>query len=190
MCTVLAGPPDRPSLAARRSRSPWRGDEDDYHDYDDYDGFDFGFGRGDGSGSRGDNSDSDSDSGSGSGDGSGTGSDTGAGTDSDSDSDTFGQAGIPFNPQKANGVRTVHGILAAILFVGVLPLGAILVRVAKRHAWLHGVVQVVALAGYVAAAGLGIWLALYIRVPGPDGTANLVRSLASSIPSTLSPGCR
>ena len=171
-CIVLAEkPPYIPSTSKRHARAPWRWSNDD--EDNDYSGFTFGgFGPG-GGGGGGDNSDS------GSGDNSGDGSSSG-----DGEGGAFGsQRGLSVDFEKANHVRNVHGILAAVIFVGVFPLGAILMRVAKRHVWLHGVVQIIALAGYVAAAALGIWLALYIRIPTGDGTVNLVGFSPSLSPS-------
>lgn len=54
-----------------------------------------------------------------------------------------------------------HGALASITFVGVLPIGAILVRTASfRHlAWIHGGLQIFGYAVFVAAAGVGIFMA-------------------------------
>lgn len=54
-----------------------------------------------------------------------------------------------------------HGALASIAFVGILPTGAILVRIAsmQRLAWIHGVLQIFGFALFIAAAGIGIFMA-------------------------------
>lgn len=69
-------------------------------------------------------------------------------------------------------VRQIHGILAAIAFVGLFPIGAILMRVIPgRFTWIvHGVFQTLAYGLYVAAAALGIRLVRLVRIP-PDGAS-------------------
>lgn len=153
---MLAGGLARPSLTntKRDVGPPWRTSSDTAHD-------DFGPGPG---GNRGDPDDANPDS---------------EPTDPDDVGGSFDQAsrgGIAFDPTRANRARTAHGVLAAVIFVGVFPLGAILLRLGAGSVWLHGGMQVVALAGYVAAAGIGIWLAVYVQIPQRDGggTLNLV----------------
>ncbi|KAI1819834.1 hypothetical protein F4861DRAFT_525477 [Xylaria intraflava] len=67
--------------------------------------------------------------------------------------------------------RDAHGILAAAAFAFVFPLGSILMRTAPtKHAWLlHGTIQAVAYAIYIAAAGLGLKLVSMARL-APSGT--------------------
>jgi hypothetical protein len=54
-----------------------------------------------------------------------------------------------------------HGALASIAFVAILPIGAILVRLASFHGllWAHASLQIFAYAVFIAAAGLGIFIA-------------------------------
>lgn len=54
-----------------------------------------------------------------------------------------------------------HGALASIAFVGIFPIGAILVRLASMPglAWIHGGLQLLGYALFIAAAGLGIYMA-------------------------------
>ncbi|KAM0720651.1 hypothetical protein Q7P37_004788 [Cladosporium fusiforme] len=61
---------------------------------------------------------------------------------------------------KNNYIRA-HGSLAAIAFVFIFPLGAILIRLASFRllAWTHGGLQIFGYALFTAAAGLGIWMA-------------------------------
>ena len=57
--------------------------------------------------------------------------------------------------------RSAHGALAAVAFLVIFPLGAMLVRLANFSglAWTHGGLQVFGLVLFVAAAGLGIYMA-------------------------------
>jgi len=57
-------------------------------------------------------------------------------------------------------VRLAHGSLAGIAFVGLFPIGAILIRLAsfKGVVWVHAAIQAIATILYVAAFGLGIWM--------------------------------
>jgi hypothetical protein len=54
-----------------------------------------------------------------------------------------------------------HGTLASIAFVAIFPIGAILVRLANiRHlAWTHGSLQIFGCVIFIAAAGLGVFIA-------------------------------
>jgi hypothetical protein len=54
-----------------------------------------------------------------------------------------------------------HGALASIAFVAAFPIGAILVRLSsfRALAWIHGGLQVFTYAVFIAAAGLGIFMA-------------------------------
>lgn len=54
-----------------------------------------------------------------------------------------------------------HGILAFLAFVILFPLGALLIRLASFRllAWTHGGLQIFAFALFIAAAGLGIYIA-------------------------------
>ena len=54
-----------------------------------------------------------------------------------------------------------HGVMAGIAFVAIFPIGAILVRLAnmKGLAWIHGGLQIFGYIIFIAAAGLGIYIA-------------------------------
>ena len=165
-CIALAEDrPDARSVSKRLVRTPWRwsGHNNDASDYDGFSFIDRGPSGGDSDADDDDDDDDDFDDDD---DGSGGGTDSFRDDSGDGSREggRFGaQRGLSIDFEKANSIRNIHGILAAVLFVGVFPLGAILMRVAKRHVWLHAGVQVVALGAYVAAAGMGIWLALYIQ---------------------------
>ena len=63
-----------------------------------------------------------------------------------------------------------HGALASIAFVAILPIGAILVRLASFHGllWTHASLQIIGYAVFIAAAGLGIFIAnggAYLKEP-------------------------
>lgn len=63
--------------------------------------------------------------------------------------------------QAQNRMAQAHGALASLAFIGIFPIGAILVRLASfRHlAWTHGGLQVFGYAIVIAAAGVGIFMA-------------------------------
>ncbi|KAK6841992.1 hypothetical protein PG987_002852 [Apiospora arundinis] len=128
----------------------------------------------------------------GSGDGSGSGSGSGGSGSGSSGSgqsndggNGFGtfQNGAGFDIDQAISIRQIHGILAAIAFVGLFPIGAILMRVIRgRFAWIiHGVFQLLAYGIYIAAAAMGIQLVRLIRIP-PDGTSMLTSAQANAHP--------
>lgn len=54
-----------------------------------------------------------------------------------------------------------HGALASIAFVAIFPIGGILVRLASASglAWIHGGLQIFGYTIFIAAAGLGIYIA-------------------------------
>ena len=54
-----------------------------------------------------------------------------------------------------------HGTLASIAFVAIFPIGAILVRLAsfRQLAWTHGGLQIFGYAIFIAAAGIGLFMA-------------------------------
>lgn len=60
--------------------------------------------------------------------------------------------------QSSSRMVQAHGALAALVFVGILPIGAILVRLAG-HPWIHGGVQIFGYVLFIAAAGVGIYIA-------------------------------
>ncbi|KAI8631990.1 hypothetical protein F5Y19DRAFT_382246 [Xylariaceae sp. FL1651] len=80
-------------------------------------------------------------------------------------------ANAGFDYTSALRYRSIHGVLAAIAFAVLFPLGSIAVRLTPgRHAWLlHGVIQLVAYAVYAAAAGLGLYLVSIVRIPTAAG---------------------
>lgn len=98
----------------------------------------------------------------------------GSGSDDDGFGSSFGN-GIGIDYAAASRYRTAHGALAALAFVGLFPIGAIVMRlVPGRLTWLvHGIFQLVAYAVFISAAALGIYLVRMVRIP-PDG-----RSLVS-----------
>jgi hypothetical protein len=59
-----------------------------------------------------------------------------------------------------------HGVLASLAFVILFPAGAIAIRLASFPgvAWLHGAFQIFAFMVYIAAAGLGIYLACGLKL--------------------------
>lgn len=88
-----------------------------------------------------------------------------------------------FDVDKAIRYRTAHGIIAALCFVVIFPIGAILVRLLpSRHTWIiHAAIQIIGFILYIAAAALGIHLIEMVRIP-PDGS-----SLVSNPPLFFDP---
>ncbi|ORY62055.1 uncharacterized protein BCR38DRAFT_437282 [Pseudomassariella vexata] len=88
----------------------------------------------------------------------------------DGNGDGFGdsfQNGIGFDIQQAMSYRNIHGILAAVAFVALFPLGSIFMRVIPgRFAWIiHGITQMIAYIVYIAGAALGIYLVRMVQIP-------------------------
>ncbi|RYP82240.1 hypothetical protein DL769_001734 [Monosporascus sp. CRB-8-3] len=79
--------------------------------------------------------------------------------------------------------REIHGILAAIAFVGLFPLGSIFVRVIPgRFAWIvHAITQTVAYIMFIGAAVLGLYLVNMIQIP-PNGASLLETSTVNVHP--------
>lgn len=63
--------------------------------------------------------------------------------------------------QSQTRLAQAHGALAGLAFVAILPIGAILVRLASFSglAWIHGGLQIFGYALLIAAAGIGIYMA-------------------------------
>ncbi|KAK5707945.1 hypothetical protein LTR97_000484 [Elasticomyces elasticus] len=69
--------------------------------------------------------------------------------------------GVSQRQRQQERVQTAHAICASIAFVGLFPIGAIIVRVAgfKNLVWVHVATQTIALAVFIAAVGLGLYIA-------------------------------
>lgn len=95
------------------------------------------------------------------------GSQTGSGvspTPSSSSSSSSGSSGGDSSSggetsQPSDAFIMAHGILAAIAFLVLFPIGAVLVRIPSLSPWVHAGMQIFAYCCFVAAAGLGIYLA-------------------------------
>ncbi|KAI5243156.1 hypothetical protein E4T43_04305 [Aureobasidium subglaciale] len=80
-----------------------------------------------------------------------------------------GSAGfsIPFGGdfEKAERIMIAHGVLASLAFVIFFPFGAISIRLFSFPGllWFHAIVQALAYLVYIAAFGLGIYMATQIR---------------------------
>ncbi|KAK5174806.1 uncharacterized protein LTR77_001889 [Saxophila tyrrhenica] len=55
---------------------------------------------------------------------------------------------------------TAHGSLAAVTFLVLFPVGAALVRIPGIGVWIHAGFQIFSYCCFIAAAGMGIWLAM------------------------------
>ncbi|KAI1074402.1 hypothetical protein F5B20DRAFT_563606 [Whalleya microplaca] len=90
----------------------------------------------------------------------------------------FGAAssyGYPgFDISEMTRLRTVHGILASIVFVAFFPVGSICMRVIPGPlSWIiHASIQIASYVLYIAAAGLGLYLVSVARIP-PEETSLL-----------------
>ncbi|TRX90081.1 hypothetical protein FHL15_009000 [Xylaria flabelliformis] len=162
-------------------------------------------GSGDDNGSGNDNSSlNGSGSGSSSGNGNGSGSGGGYGNNNNNGGGYgggfeggFGNNGgstSPFGPE-INGLnngleyaslatyRVAHGVLASLAFAFLFPLGAILLRYipGKAAVSTHWIIQVIASALYLIAAGLGLYLLSMIRIPSGAGLLDIMRGNAHPI---------
>lgn len=59
-------------------------------------------------------------------------------------------------------ILLAHGVMASLAFVGLFPIGGILIRVASFTGlvWVHAALQIVAFIIYIVAFAMGIWLAI------------------------------
>ncbi|KAH8903658.1 hypothetical protein BR93DRAFT_947285 [Coniochaeta sp. PMI_546] len=82
------------------------------------------------------------------------------------------RGGVNFDVNTATRYRTIHGILAAMAFVILFPVGAMAMRLipGRSALWLHGITQVVAYISFIVAVGLGIWLVQEVRIPVAGGS--------------------
>lgn len=80
----------------------------------------------------------------------------------------------------ATRYRVIHGILAALAFVILFPMGSILMRIipGRFAIWIHGLAQLVAYIIYIAAAALGFWMIQEVQIPRSNGS--LVSQVRSS----------
>lgn len=83
-----------------------------------------------------------------------------------SSSANFQNAGFNgMSPEQQDMMVTAHGALAALAFVAVFPIGGILVRLASFTAlvWVHAALQAFGFLIYIAAFGIGVWLATNLQ---------------------------
>ncbi|USW48226.1 Putative DOMON domain, cytochrome b561/ferric reductase transmembrane [Septoria linicola] len=111
-----------------------------------------------------------SDTGSSSGSAAGSSGNENNGDTSSSGSATFSNAGAPFggNSDYGDTLTTAHGTLASLAFVAFFPTGAILIRVASFTGivWLHAAIQALGNVLFIAAFGLGIYIATQLSELG------------------------
>jgi len=93
----------------------------------------------------------------------GSGSSSGSG----SNSGGFDSSEIPFggNATFATHLMMAHGILASLAFVILLPIGGILIRLASFRGlvWVHAAIQILGYLMFIAAFGIGVYMATEIR---------------------------
>lgn len=97
---------------------------------------------------------------------SGSGSSSSSSGSSSSHGD-FSAADAPFGGdyKKANSIMIAHGVMAALAFVILFPVGGIMIRLLSFPGlvWVHAVFQAVAYLVYIIAFGLGIYLATQLE---------------------------
>lgn len=66
---------------------------------------------------------------------------------------------------KSNKIRLAHAVLACLAWVGLAPIGGILIRLADFTGliWIHAAIQLTAYVFYVVAFGMGIYLATHFH---------------------------
>ena len=71
-----------------------------------------------------------------------------------------GSSGPP-SGTASNTMILAHAVLACLAFVAIFPTGGILIRVASFPSlvWVHAAIQVLAYVLYIAAFGIGVWMA-------------------------------
>ncbi|KAF2210902.1 hypothetical protein CERZMDRAFT_113053 [Cercospora zeae-maydis SCOH1-5] len=72
------------------------------------------------------------------------------------------------SPTASDRLTTAHGSLASVAFVALFPTGALLIRLASFTGlvWLHAAIQAVAYLVFVAAFGLGVYIATQLNEIG------------------------
>lgn len=75
---------------------------------------------------------------------------------------SFTNANAPFggNYQMGDRIILAHGVLACLAFVGLFPIGGILIRIGNMTnlVWIHAALQIVAYIIYIIAFGMGAYL--------------------------------
>ncbi|KXT14681.1 hypothetical protein AC579_6396 [Pseudocercospora musae] len=93
--------------------------------------------------------------------------DSGSSSNGDAGSATFENNGAPFGGdyEMGNRIISAHGALASLAFVGLFPIGGILIRIANFTGliWVHAVMQAVAYLIYIVAFGMGAYLMSQLR---------------------------
>ncbi|EME88125.1 uncharacterized protein MYCFIDRAFT_129139, partial [Pseudocercospora fijiensis CIRAD86] len=93
--------------------------------------------------------------------------DSGLSSNGDTGSATFENNGAPFGGDYKMGDRIIsaHGALASLAFVGLFPIGGILIRIANFTGliWVHAAMQAVAYLIYIVAFGMGAYLMSQLR---------------------------
>ncbi|PSR79543.1 hypothetical protein BD289DRAFT_93294 [Coniella lustricola] len=96
--------------------------------------------------------------------------------DGDGDGGFFGSSSAASNIYKAEGQRAIHGILAAVAFVILFPLGAVsMTTLSGRYAFrIHVMTQVIASLLFLVAAVFGFIIVRGVNIPGADGRQSLL----------------
>lgn len=65
-----------------------------------------------------------------------------------------------------NTILLAHGALASLAFVGLFPVGGIVIRVANFTGliWVHAALQILGVVTYIAAFGLGVYMATQMKM--------------------------
>lgn len=92
--------------------------------------------------------------------GSTTSSNTTTGTNSTTSSGSSSSSGGG-SMVNADMVQLAHGVMASLAFVAIFPIGGILIRIPSIPGllWVHGLIQMLGYFIFVAAFGMGVWIA-------------------------------
>lgn len=96
-----------------------------------------------------------------------------------------------FVPEQYNTVRVIHAALMSMVFLLLFPFGGIIIRALHipyvvKDIYIHAGIQMVAFWIFIAAAGMGIWMAKEInQVSPPIAIISLGLTLPSCIATIL-----
>lgn len=81
------------------------------------------------------------------------------GSDSDSSGDGDGDDDDDVEELPIDIMITAHGSLASVVFLVLFPVGAMVIRIFSLPVWVHAGIQIFTYCCFIAAAGLGIYIA-------------------------------
>ena len=89
-----------------------------------------------------------------------------ASTSSGTDNSAFQNNGAGFSISEHQQMLLAHGVLACIAFVGLFPIGGILIRLGNFTGliWVHPALQSFAYVIYIVAFGMGVYMATQLKL--------------------------